>query len=263
MPKNPPPLGRIIDVILRPFVALPHTLPEVVHAFSETFRWVLTIPLLPNRLLPIQRLPQFTSAVPFTQMNLLQSTYPALINNMPTEDRIHLTANLHAFISPSYKNQTFASLQTYLATAVLLLDSFSLGALTSPSSKNGKSQQIWTAAPYDSDSEESSTTRVNVVGTFTPPIKLPEVDPKTVKRLSSIASTPHLKSLISVAENRHFIPLISYIMSLSTSWPSVRNDVLNTVLASSRDGTIRMVYRQWVRGSPLGKDGRSSTVFGE
>jgi len=236
---------------------------ELSQAFSETFRWVLTIPLLPNRLLPIQRLPQFTSAVPFTRMNLLQSTFPMLIDNMPTEDRIHLLANLHAFVSPSYKNQTYPSLQTYLATAVVLLNSFSMGTLISPGSKNGKSQQLWTSTAYDSDPDEASPTRVDVVGTFTPPIDLPDIDAKTIKRLSSIASTSHLQSLISSAENRHFIPLISFIMSLSTSWPSVRNDVLNTVLASSRDGTIRMVYRQWVRGSPLGKDGRSSTVFGE
>ena len=61
------------------------------------------------------------------------------------------------------------------------------------------------------------------------------LDDETTKRLQNIIATPHLASLISMAQSKPslFPRVMSYLFVLTVTWSSSQDEILNVILAST------------------------------
>lgn len=221
---------------------------------------LLTIPLLPNRL-PLDVLAQFVASLPLNTLGLMVTQIPVILEETTVDQTIHLSANLHLFISPQYKLLATPSFQAYLQLLTALFKSFPPTLFDAPKrDQNGtEPKSPHSVFGYDSDENDEPSVRVSVVSSFDmaspPPPPLPKLDNKTLKRLQTIINPQHLNNLILIAQSKHilFPSLISYLFALSMAWSSMRGQILNIVLASTNGGLVREVYRELVRRSPLGQ----------
>jgi ubiquitin-protein ligase E3 C len=177
------------------------------------------------------------------------------------------------FLSPQYKTLSPRALSTYLQLSISLFNDIPTDFVPGPSKYQGatktkKRKSILNKDSYESDSNDGPSTRVTIVDSFsTAPIlqPLPQIDEKTIKRFHNIIAAPHLTSIISATRfNPALFPyLIQYLFTLMSTWPSLREHILNIVLATTGGGLVRELYRELVRQSPLGKEENSERLLGE
>lgn len=259
--KGAPCLPLLFHLAVRPLAAFPKPTPQHSECLVGIFLHLLTIPLLPSRL-PLDVLSQFVASLLLTNFEILAPHTTIIIAETYVEGRINLATTLHMFFSPHYKLLSPESFRIYLHLFVALFNSFPPSVIDPPNKdRKPKTARAFTVGGYDSDDSE-----VTAVSTFqplyTPPISPPKVDDKTLKRLNTILSVQHLKSIIYAAmPDRNVLPqLILYLFALTVAWSSSRGQILDTVLASTSGGLVREIYREFVRSSPLGKTESSGVL---
>ncbi|KAI0357322.1 HECT-domain-containing protein [Trametes cingulata] len=245
VPAKPSPILAPIASLL----VAPVTHQEILAlSLREFVLTIFTIPLLPNRLLPA--LGPFSARLPLASLNLV----PLDILDSPSlsslDAKIHLLANLAAFIPPRYSALPPPAFATYLQLASLLMNGLPTHALEPRENKPGAASN-WA----DEDTDEEHETQVVVVSSFEPKQRLPQLDERTRKRLQTLPSSDHIASLLRAAQNQTLLPgVISFCLALTTVWPTRRDKVLTTFMAYNRGGLVREIYRGYVRRSPLGRD---------
>ncbi|KAF9522169.1 HECT-domain-containing protein [Crepidotus variabilis] len=262
--KKSPALALLLDLALRPLSAFPQSAPQYSQCLGALFARVFTIPLLPNRL-PLETLPSFVASLPLKNLEVLQPHMSTILTSTSLEEKIHLMANLHMFISPHYSLLPSPALQTYLKLSASLLNAFPT-ALFDPPEKQKKGIKKGSTSGYDSQDSDEHGTRVTVVSFFDffpIPIALPKIDEKTLKRLQSIVGVQHLTNLINVTQSKStlFPDLISYLFAATSAWSSTNTQILHVVLASTGGAFVREIYRDLVRTSPLGRDAGYGTLI--
>ncbi|KAL5519890.1 hypothetical protein ACEPAG_1550 [Sanghuangporus baumii] len=250
-----PALPLIIPIIIAPFNLFPIDSKPYLAAYIDMAQYILTIPLLPNRL-PLQDLSIFSARLPLNQIHLLESSID-MLSSFPVQDRIHLLANLAMLMPPRYKAlKTAPTLDAYLRLLTGLLSDLPAYAFEVPSSD--VPQSSWS---HGEDSDEETEP---VAGPSSVPQQeqLPkiEVDARTRARLRTLASTKHVSSLISTCTPfpSTRLSLYAFFMALYATWPASRADILSAVLGNAGGGLVRELYRGYVRSSALGREGDDS-----
>ena len=247
---------------MQTFTLVEGSTPHLALALTGVFTHILTIPSLLYSI-PVPSLTHLSSEIPFANLPLLDLT-PFTSGSVSGEEKVHLIATLHALTPPRYQKLEADALVAYLRLLTLLLNATPISTLNPPE-KRGTNSEHWDAAhDLDSDSDSDShggsrsrrSTSVSIVSAFDSPQSLPPPiptpDPRTLKRLATLPSPTHIAALLSCKEihTATVLPsLIECLIALSTVWPAV----LGAILARGT-GILREVYREFVRGSQLGKD---------
>ncbi|RPD62864.1 HECT-domain-containing protein [Lentinus tigrinus ALCF2SS1-7] len=250
-PKQSSILSPLATLLTAP-LSIPDLLPL---SLRELLLSVLTIPLLPNRLLPA--LGPFSVRLPLASLDLV----PLDIINDPAlssiESKIHLLANLAAFTPPRYSALPVPAFAVYLQLCALLMNALPTHALEPPANRPDATKS-W--ADGD-DSDEEIDTKVEIVSSFEELQSLPQLDERTRKRLQTLPSPDHISTLLRASQNAKLTPtIISFCFALVTVWPTRRDKVLGTMVAYNRGSLVREVYRSYVRSSPLGRDESYSEI---
>ncbi|EIM79363.1 HECT-domain-containing protein [Stereum hirsutum FP-91666 SS1] len=253
--KNSPTLPSLVPLLTNLFsLDLGAMLLKAQVDFTQH---ILTIPLLPNRL-PLTSISVLSARLP---VNALLSIDPSLfVPLIDTEEKVHLTSNLVAFIPPRYPKLSAPALKGWLSllgATMKSLPTYALEPSARPSSSSGSNSN---AVESDSDDESSAAIRVTAVSSFAPvpaPPSLPKLDTRTLKRLQTIPSIPHLKSLLSASQHYPATRDMLYecLFALCVVWPNRSDGVLSAVLIGSGGGVVREIYRGIVRSSALGREG--------
>ena len=196
--------------------------------------------------------------LPLAAASVLSPSIPQLATELGVEEKVHLLANLAAFVPPKYPSLPAASLTTLLHLMARIMTTLPTGALEPPLSvSNGKQVTI---SENDSDSDQDDLTRVASVTR----VPLPQLDERTLKRLQTLPSATHISSVIRATQSHTSsrIALCDFFFSLCTVWPSRADSVLSTVVVSTNGGLVRELYRSYVRSSPLGGDDSVDTLLG-
>lgn len=219
-------------------------------AFEDLLSFILTIPLLPNRL-PITSITFLAPRIPLTSLHLIDASR-VITNATSLEDRIHLIANLCAFAPPRYSSLSADALKAYLRLTLSLMSSLPVHALEPPQrGAQTPAPNVWTD---DSDSDQE--TQVTIVDKFTPKIRLPDLDTKTRSRLQTLPAPTHINSLLE-AVHRHRAAqsdLFAWCVALGNVWPKRRDKIFGAMTMYGGGGLVRELYRGHVRPSPLGQD---------
>jgi ubiquitin-protein ligase E3 C len=197
--------------------------------------------------------------LPLAAASVLSPSIPQIAAELGVEAKVHLLANLAAFVPPKYPSLPAASLTTLLHLMARIMTTLPTGALEPPLSvSNGKQVKI---SESDSDSDQDDLTHVSASVNRVP---LPQLDERTLKRLQTLPSTTHISSLIRATQSHSSsrIALCDFFFSLCTVWPSRADSVLSTVVVSTNGGLVRELYRGYVRSSPLGGDDSVATLLG-
>ncbi|KAI0755393.1 HECT-domain-containing protein [Daedaleopsis nitida] len=236
------PLTTALAAPLSHADSLPLSLRELVLS-------ILTIPLLPNRLLPA--LGPFSARLPLASLDLVPLDIIADPALSPIESKIHLLANLAAFMPPRYSTLPPSAFAHYLQLSALLMNALPTHALEPPEDKPDATKN-WA----DDDSDDERETRVEVVSSFEPKHLLPQLDDRTRKRLLTLPSPEHMNTLLKATQSERLLPaIIAFCFALNTVWPARRDKVLGAMVVHNRGGLMRDLYRGYVRSSPLGRDG--------
>ncbi|KAF5367884.1 hypothetical protein D9615_010487 [Tricholomella constricta] len=263
-----PALALTIQLVTLPFQTFQLSSPPYTTALNATLTSILTIPLLPNRI-STASLTLLSSQIPFSPLPLLD--VDAALRNTTPDDKVNLIANLQVFIPPRYKVLEPQALATYFRLLAGLLNAIPITIFNPlpPKTSTPSTWSTWAGDHSDSDSDSetgSRRTRVSIVTSFNSPLAPhphPEApisppDARTLRRLSTLPTTAHLKALLSLPSSPASRPaLIALLFALSTIWPA---DVAPHVLAVS-PALVREVYRSYVRGSGLGRDGEAGAVM--
>ena len=224
-------------------------------AYGDMAQYILAIPLLPNRL-PLQALSSLSARLPLNQIHLLEPGIDRFAA-LPVENRIHLLANLVALMPPRYKAlKTSQTLDVYLRLLTTLLSGLPASAFELPSSDVPQSSWI-----HDEDSDEELEP---ISGPSSAPqrpqVPKVDVDAKTRVRLRTLGSAKHVSSIVSACTPfpSTRLSLYAFFMSLYTAWPALRADTLSAVFGSAGGGLVRELYRGYVRGSVLGREGEDN-----
>ena len=217
--------------------------------------------------MPLDVLAQFVAALPLAHFEILAPHVATIVAETSTEDSVNLAATLHMFVSPHYKHLPSVAFRTYIQLSLALINSFPHSMLRQP--HKGKSEKLKStrtsafSGDYDSDDSGSPIVSISTLST-SQTFSLSTVDEKTLKRLNAIVSAQHLKSIIRIATSdpAGFPQIISYLFAITVAWSSSRGQIIDTILASTNGGLAREIYRELVRGSPLGKT-ESSAVLGD
>ncbi|TRM60846.1 HECT-domain-containing protein [Schizophyllum amplum] len=259
-------LPGVVRLLVAPFSIWPADTPTFATSLLSLLTRVLTLPILPNRL-PLESLAYLSSSIPYPSLHVLDPHTSALVN-VDVDSKVHLLANLVTFTAPRYPALATAALSTYLRLLTALLNTLPVNALDPPSPAKSNATPNNNATPWrhqdsdDSDSEEA-VTQVTVVSTFAPPPRLPDIDSRTLKRLQTLQDDKQLASLLAATKAHPAARpgLIAYLLALTTAWPATRERVLSTVLAHTGGTLVRELYRGYVRGSPLGREGSPGAVL--
>ncbi|KAH9925375.1 HECT-domain-containing protein [Epithele typhae] len=243
-PVSASTLAPLTQLLATPF-AFDNLLPDVL---SGLILHILTIPLLPNRLLPA--LGPFSARLPLASLHLLSPDIITHYALSSAESKVHLLANLAAFMPPRYASLPTPAFATYLQLTALLMNALPTLALEPPENKTNTTRN-W----GDEDEDEEPDTQVEVVASFQPKVELPQLDEKTRKRLQTLPSPDHITTILRASDKPGLLqPIVEFCFALSTVWPTRRDKVLNTMVACSRGALVRDIYRQFVRSTPLGRD---------
>ncbi|KAH9054061.1 HECT-domain-containing protein [Lactarius deliciosus] len=227
--KNLPSIPLLVPLLTYPLRTFNPSHPEsFIDAYTLLIQHVLSLPLLPNRL-PLASLTHLSANLPLAAASVLSPSIPQLATALGVEAKVHIIANLAAFVPPRYPSLPPASLTALLHLMANIMGTLPIGALEPPSStSNGKHVAI-TESDSDSDSEE--LTRAPISASTRVPI--PRLDE----------------------------PLCDFFFALCTVWPSRADTVLSTVVVSTGGGLVRELYRGYVRSSPLGGDDSFATLL--
>jgi ubiquitin-protein ligase E3 C len=184
-----------------------------------------------------------------------------MVADLEVEAKVHLLANLAAFVPPRYPSLPSASLTSLLHLMARLMSTLPTGALEPPSSVSNNGKQV-AISENDSDSDSEDLTHAST--SVSTRVTLRRLDERTLKRLQTLPAATHISSLIraSQSHNSARIALCDFFFALCTVWPSRANPVLSTVVVSTSGGLVRELYRGYVRGSPLGGDDSVATLLG-
>lgn len=262
--KTSPSLPPLMYLVTIPLSSVPSDSPQYAHYLATIFSEILTIPLLLNRL-PLDHLPKFISRLSLSSLNVLDSHITSIIQSSNLESKIHLASTLFLFLSPQYKALPPPALSTYLRLSIFLFNEFPTNFVPASLKSQGAARMTKGKDGDQSDSDDVPSTRVKVVAKFSTAPPLPQIDDKTMKRFQNVIAAPHLTSIISATRSNPvlFPHLVQYLFTLMTTWPSSREQILNIVLATTGGGLVREVYRELVRGSPLGKEENSERLLGK
>lgn len=163
------------------------------------------------------------------------------------------------FVPPRYNNLPGTSMSAYLRLLVVLFDALPAQALQPESQIN----QNLRSQPLDSDDEKPI--QVKVVNSFDTPdvLRRPQLDNRTYKRLSILPVASHINPLFAAAHKHSLPALVSFIVALIRIWPTAKDNILRMILASSKGVLVRELYRGYIRGSPIGKEGKPEAMSGE
>lgn len=216
--------------------------------------YILSIPLLPNRL-PLNSLTTLAPRIPLTALDTISiPRVLAQLDVLGLESRIHLLANLSVFTPPRYPVMSLRALAAYLQLTAEIMNSLPTHALEPPERNASTASGSWEDEDED---EDEPITRVEVVSSFAPPIVLPELDNKTRNRLQTLPSPAHVTSLLSASYKFQVVhmrvALFAWCQSLCMIWPGRKDKVVSAVVAWRGGGLVRELYRDFVRGSPLGQ----------
>ena len=207
--------------------------------FVYLIQYILTIPLLPNRL-PLQLLTQFSSRLPLKDFHLLMPGAQAL-TSLDLLDTIHLLANFAMLVPPRYKTLSNQAFNAYLKITRSLILKVPPSAFNSPSSGPTSQLNTWNPGNDDSD-DDDDLSAAGPSSQPAPPKKLPfQLDAKVRSRLQTFGSTKHASALLAAsnAQPSTRLELYGYFLTLYTVWPSCRADILASVLVNSSSGLLR------------------------
>ncbi|KAH8977914.1 HECT-domain-containing protein [Lactarius hatsudake] len=258
--KNLPSIPLLVPLLTYPLRTFNPSHPEsFLDAYTLLIQHVLSLPLLPNRL-PLASLTHLSANLPLAAASVLSPSIPQLATALGVEAKVHIIANLAAFVPPRYPSLPPASLTALLHLMASIMGTLPTGALEPPSStSNGKHVAI-TESDSDSDSEELTRASVSV----STRVPTPRLDERTLKRLQTLPTTAHISSLIRATQSHTStrVALCDFFFALCTVWPSRADTVLSTVVVSTGGGLVRELYRGYVRSSPLGGDDSFATLLG-
>ena len=237
------PLTTLLSTPLSHVDLLPYSLRELILS-------ILTIPLLPNRLLPALGL--FPGRLLLVSFNLIS---PNIIDNpvvSSVEHKVHLLSNLFSFAKPAYSTLPSPAFAAYLQFAASLMNALPTHALEPPEDKPNPVQQ-WDDDSSDDDS--APPPQVEIVASFVAKPVLPKLDTRTRKRLVELPSSEHMHALLGAAKQPALLdPLVRFCFALSTVWPARKDKVLSAFFAHGRGALVREIFRTSVRSTPLGRD---------
>jgi hypothetical protein len=183
-----------------------------------------------------------------------------MATELGVEAKVHLLANLAAFVPPRYPSLPAASLTALLHLMARIMSTLPPMALEPPSAVSNRKQVAIAESDSDSDSEDLAHGSASVSN----PVPLPRLDERTLKRLQTLPSPTHISSIVRATQSHDpaRIALCDFFFALCTVWPSRADPVLSTVVVSTNGGLVRELYRGYVRGSPLGGDDSLATLQG-
>ncbi len=258
--KKLPTIPLLVPLLTYPLRTFAPSHPELfLDAYTLLIHHVLSLPLLPNRL-PLASLTHLSANLPLAAASVLSPSIPQMATALGVEAKVHLLANLAAFVPPRYPSLPAASLTTLLHLMAKVMSTLPIGALEPTSSvSNGKQAAI---SESDSDSDSEDLTRASASAST--PVPLPRLDERTLKRLQTLPATTHISSLIRATQSHTSarIALCDFFFALCTVWPSRADPVLSTVVVSTGGGLVRELYRGYVRSSPVGGDDNLITLLG-
>jgi ubiquitin-protein ligase E3 C len=254
--KNAPALSPLISLAIAPFAvfgASSGTASEELYttAFSQLFTHFLAVPLLPNRL-PLASLTLLAKSLPFASLSITHQSISTSLASTSLDLKTHVLANLLAFVPPRYAALPARALAAYLDLLAQLLADVPPNTFE-PASPDAAAATSW--AP-DSD-DEDRVVRVERVDAFatSPMVPALALDAKTIARLGTLTASTHVHALVAAAKGDARPALAAALLALGTAWPARRARVLGAVHAQAGGALVRELYRGWVRGSPLGRDG--------
>ncbi|KAJ7597464.1 HECT-domain-containing protein [Mycena floridula] len=254
--KNSPSLPIIIQLLSVPFSTFSSDSASYRTSLHYIFTEILSIPLLPNRL-PLPSITYLSMHFPLANLHLLGDFAP-----LELEPSLHLVANLLMFTPPRYSKLSPLAIGAYLDLLSSLLNAMPVNALDPVAKSKEVSAALWANQDSDEESDgDGRRTRVSVVSTFNPEpeIVLPDLDARTLKRLSTLPTPKHLVELIQSSKSPTLVlPISRFIIALASVWPSKRDSIFTV---TSNPGLVRGLYREYVRGSVLGKEGHEGAVM--
>ncbi|KAJ7830890.1 HECT-domain-containing protein [Mycena olivaceomarginata] len=220
--KSSTSLPLLVPLATVAFSALPTAHDAYAESLAALTSNILTIPLLPNRL-PLPSLTHLSSHLPLSSFALLvfSPTSTAIAN------RIHLVANLMAFIPPRYAVLPAPALTAYLNLLTSLFDSLPPGAFEESSVRTAAAAA---AASADADSDDESRPTVSV-------------------RLGTLVTPAHLTSLLNVTQKHPDATrraLFGVLLALEGIWPGKTSTVLGAIVVGG--GGTSVIKELW-RGS--------------
>ncbi|KAJ7649720.1 HECT-domain-containing protein [Roridomyces roridus] len=239
-------LPLLVPLTTVAFSAFPSGMDAYSASITALIAYILTIPLLPNRL-PIPSLVYLSAHLPLAS---LAATMPS--PNSPTiTDKIHLIANFMAFVPPRYGALPAPALNAYLNLLTELFDSLPVNALEGHTQRTAPTL----STPVDSDSDDENRPIVSLVSSFTPdappPPPLPTLDARTLKRLATLVSPTHVASLLSVTQKHPEATrraLFGMLLALERVWPGKKSALLGTIVGGGAGtGVIKELWRGSVR----------------
>jgi ubiquitin-protein ligase E3 C len=257
--KNAPALPFLISLCITPFTTFgptSNTASESLYttALVQLFIHLLAVPLLPNRL-PLPSLTLLSKSIPFAS---LPSAHSAIVTTLPAtslDHKVHILANLLAFVPPRYAALPPRALAAYLDLLAQLLGVIPPNALEPASpEKTPAASASWALDPDDEDEDTICVERVDTFAT-TPAAKMPTLDAKTLARLGTLSASTHIRALVGAAKADARPHLAAFLLSLHAAWPARKGRVMSAVLAQAGGALVRELYRGWVRGSSLGREG--------
>ncbi|KAG8821912.1 hypothetical protein FRC18_011175 [Serendipita sp. 400] len=244
-------LPGLIELCVAPFKQFRSSQPAYHQSLTQVMVHIMTIPLLPNRIL--SSLADFNNHVPFGALDLVDL---ATVSNVVTVDvsTLHLLANLITFVSPRHAPNT----QLPMTNAALLSYISLLNNILSVIPSN--SLEIWkedltSVNPWandDSDEEDHPSAPRSVRSR---PSIFP-TDEKTAAKLSNLVSQANMDSLL-IAANRSpstWQQFLQLVINIGAKWPAKRESVLSTIVVGSGNFIFKQLWRDSVRRSPLGAD---------
>ena len=262
--KKAPSLVLLVPLTTHPLYTF-KALPDLYsRSFAQLLEHILSIPLLPNRL-PLTALTTFSARLPISSIHVVSPSQ--LVASLSSVDsRIHLLANLSAFVPPRYSKQPglpTSALTAYIRILIAIVNSVPVGSLdqSPPSTAPTIGKHAFDAG---SDSEDEGPRVVSVSSFAPPPEPLPAVDSRTLKRLQTIPTMSHLNAILVATQHQQSTrPLIyEFLLAVCAAWPSRSTEILSAVVTSTNGGMVRELYKTYVRGSPLGRDDTTATLMG-
>ncbi|KAG8995219.1 hypothetical protein FRB94_009328 [Tulasnella sp. JGI-2019a] len=250
-----PSIPLITNILTLPFSTFPSGSSEFLASFIDLLCHIFTIPLLPNRF-PLQSLTELSKKLPLSSFNIIDTAIFRNPTLSPTA-RVHLLANLVAFLNPRLSKLPPTVIASYLESVAVILGSLPPQALDPPSKSAPETSWVMHDDSDDSDAEVTSRPAQSQA----PPIISPPLDARTLSRLQSLFAPVQINTLLTLTSK---VPttrssLFLMLLSLCAAWPTKKEKVLSSIVFSPMGPSlIKEIWRGWVRPSPLGKDPRQT-----
>ncbi|KAF8344658.1 hypothetical protein F5887DRAFT_1075265 [Amanita rubescens] len=211
--KSSPALPMLVELV-KNVLSVPQTShPQTV---CQVVTNLVTIPLLPYRL-PLKSLGSFSASMLFSDLNVVSPhLVTPIVESLDESSRIHLLSNLVSFVPPRYPSLSKEAISAYLQLLTALLNSLPISSAAAP-------QRVSHASEGD-DSDSEAPAHVLAM----PSTPHPALDPRTLKRLSTLPEPPFIPSLLGLTKTYPSIQLhlITFLLALNAVWPSRKDQVL-------------------------------------